>query len=69
MKILVIGTRGIPDIQGGIETHCQELYTRLANLGADITVITRKYYVKNKDSDNYKNVKLKHFYSRFFNLL
>ena len=33
MKIGVIGTRGFPEIQGGIETHCMELYTRIASLG------------------------------------
>ena len=26
MKIVVTGTRGIPGIQGGVETHCEELY-------------------------------------------
>lgn len=33
MKIVVIGTRGFPGIQGGVETHCQELYTRLVSKG------------------------------------
>ncbi len=30
MKIAVAGTRGFPGIQGGVETHCRELYTRIA---------------------------------------
>ena len=46
MRIGVIGTRGFPEIQGGIETHCMELYTRIAldsnNL---ITVYRRKPYL------------------------
>ena len=25
MKIGVIGTRGFPEIQGGLETHCMEV--------------------------------------------
>lgn len=37
MKIVVVGTRGIPDIQGGVETHCEELYPRLAAMGHDVT--------------------------------
>lgn len=45
MKIVVIGTRGIPEIQGGVETHCQELYPRIAAMGHDVTVIRRKPYV------------------------
>ena len=45
MKIGVIGTRGIPDIQGGIETHCQELYTRLAEIkGNQVTIYRRTPY-------------------------
>ena len=25
MKLVVTGTRGIPDIMAGVETHCKEL--------------------------------------------
>ncbi len=63
MKIIVLGTRGIPDIQGGVETHCEELYPRLADLGHDVTLITRAPYVKNKKIKSYKGVKLKHLYA------
>lgn len=45
MKIAVTGTRGIPDIQGGVETHCQQLYPRLAAMGHEITVFRRTPYV------------------------
>ncbi|MDR1121472.1 MAG: glycosyltransferase family 4 protein, partial [Dysgonamonadaceae bacterium] len=44
MKIAVAGTRGIPDIQGGVETHCQELFPRIASKGFDIIIIRRKNY-------------------------
>lgn len=57
MKVTVTGTRGIPDIQGGVETHCQELMPRLTALGHDITVIRRSCYVSGKLSE-YKGVKL-----------
>jgi len=64
MKIVVIGTRGIPDIQGGVETHCQELYPRLAQLGCDITVVTRTPYVpKEKRMTTYGKISLKHIYA------
>jgi glycosyltransferase involved in cell wall biosynthesis len=45
MKIVVLGTRGFPDVQGGVEKHAQELYGRLASLGCDVTVIARAPYV------------------------
>jgi glycosyltransferase involved in cell wall biosynthesis len=63
MKVIILGTRGIPDIQGGIETHCQELYPRLVELGADVTVITRKVYVNDLSILEYRGVKLKHIFS------
>ena len=46
MKIAVTGTRGIPNIMGGVETHCEELFPRLAAMGYDITVMRRNWYVK-----------------------
>lgn len=45
MKIAVIGTRGFPNIQGGVETHCENLYPRLVQRGCRIIVFTRKPYV------------------------
>ena len=45
MKIVVTGTRGIPNIMGGVETHCEELFPRIATKGYDVTVIRRKSYV------------------------
>lgn len=59
MKIVVIGTRGIPEIQGGVETHCQELYPRIAAMGHDVTVIRRTPYVNGTNSlATYRGVKL-----------
>lgn len=46
MKIAVIGLRGIPDVQGGIETHCQNLYPFIAKEGHDIYVFRRNRYNK-----------------------
>ena len=44
MKLVVTGTRGIPDIMGGVETHCEELF-RIADR-MDTTVIRRRSYVR-----------------------
>ena len=56
--IAVTGTRGIPSILGGIETHCEELYPLLYKTGKfDITVIRRSEYV-NDNLTEYKGVKL-----------
>ena len=45
IKVFVLGTRGFPDVPGGVEKHCEQIYPRLAKLGCDITVITRSPYV------------------------
>lgn len=48
MKIFVTGTRGMPDIPGGIEKHCQEIYARVADRGHEVYVAVRKPYVRYK---------------------
>ncbi len=58
MKIVVTGTRGIPNIMGGVETHCEELCPRLVALGEDVTVVRRTSYVKEPLTE-WKGVKLK----------
>jgi len=57
MKIVVTGTRGIPYIMGGVETHCEELFPRIAAMGEEVTVIRRKNYVRDTLTQ-WKGVKL-----------
>lgn len=57
MRIVVTGTRGIPNIMGGVETHCEELFPRIASKGNDVTVIRRKSYVHDTLSE-WQGVKL-----------
>lgn len=57
MKIVVTGTRGIPNIMGGVETHCEELFPRIAAMGEDVTIIRRKSYVRDTQTQ-WKGVKL-----------
>ncbi|KAA6315559.1 Capsular glucan synthase [termite gut metagenome] len=57
MKIVVTGTRGIPNIPGGVETHCEELFSRIAANGYAVTIIRRTNYVS-ENINEYKGVKL-----------
>lgn len=57
MKIVVLGTRGFPGVQGGVETHCENLYPRLAAKNCDVIVFTRAQYV-NPSIKEFKGVKL-----------
>ena len=57
MKLCAIGLRGIPDVMGGIESHCQQLYPRLVAQGAEVTILARSPYVENKPYQ-YQGVKV-----------
>lgn len=60
MKILVTGTRGVPNIPGGVEKHCQSLYPILVELGLEVTLVRRSCYLKdtNITVKEYKGIKL-----------
>ena len=62
MKVFVTGTRGIPDIPGGVEKHCQELYPIIAAKGHQILLSTRKPYVTGYQS-TWQRVYLVHTYA------
>jgi glycosyltransferase involved in cell wall biosynthesis len=47
---MVLGIRGIPAVQGGIETHAEQLYQRLASLGCNIEVVVRTPFAPAKVS-------------------
>lgn len=57
MKIFVTGLRGIPEIMGGVEIHCQELMPLIASQRPDwqLNVIGRGPYVAQKRS-SYRGV-------------
>ncbi|WP_039986628.1 glycosyltransferase family 4 protein [Paraglaciecola mesophila] len=57
MKICAIGLRGIPDVMGGIESHCQQLYPRLVAQGTEVTVLARSPYVQ-KTAYEFQGVKV-----------
>jgi len=46
MHIAVIGSRGIPASFGGIERHVEELYSRLAAMGCEVTIYCRAGYLE-----------------------
>lgn len=48
MRIDVIGTRGFPGIQGGVERHCERLYPQMK--GVSVRAFRRKPYVKTQQS-------------------
>jgi len=57
MKLAILGTRGIPANYGGFETFAEELSTRLAARGHDVTVYGRANNIR-YSGKTYKGVKL-----------
>lgn len=63
MRITVLGTRGIPDILGGVESHCEELYPRIIKNGKlNILLIRRTSYIR-QPLNRYKGIRLIDIYS------
>lgn len=58
MEIYVFGTRGFPNIQGGVESHCEKLYSSMPK-DINITIFRRKAYLNNgtKSINNPSNIK------------
>ncbi|WP_373991136.1 glycosyltransferase family 4 protein [Duganella sp. BuS-21] len=44
VRVMMLGLRGFPGVQGGVETHAEHLCQRLVALGCDVTVLARKPY-------------------------
>ena len=58
LRIVAVGLRGIPNIQGGIETHVAELYPRLARLGVQTTVVGRVRFRPAETPATWRGVRL-----------
>lgn len=49
LRIVVLGLRGIPEVQGGVERHCQNLYPHLVRMDHQVTLLARSPYVPAKE--------------------
>ncbi|MBD2388328.1 glycosyltransferase family 4 protein [Cylindrospermum sp. FACHB-282] len=60
MKIAVIGAKGLPPKQGGIEHHCAELYTRMVKQGHCVDLFARSSYTDCSwfKEDDYQGVRV-----------
>ena len=75
-RLFVFGTRGFPNVQGGVEKHCENIYPNLAHL-YDIYVFRRKPYLDKNALKTFKNIsfidlpstKIKGFEAFFHSLL
>ncbi len=55
-KVIFLGLRGVPEVQGGVETHVAALSVRMAQRGWQVEVLGRKPYLPSWTSYVWKGV-------------
>ncbi len=59
LHVMALGLRGMPNVPGGIEVHASELYPRLRELGATVTVLGRRPYRPVGGPDEWRGVTIR----------
>ncbi len=64
LRIMVLGLRGVIDVQGGIETHARRLYPLLARLGCDVEIVQRSaFFPRERRRPEWRGLKLTYLWS------
>ncbi len=63
MRVIMVGLRGFPEVQGGVETHAEHLCPRLAARGIDMEVVIRTPYMRHRKGDVWKGVRYRRIWS------
>jgi glycosyltransferase involved in cell wall biosynthesis len=63
LRITMLGIRGFPDVQGGAETHAQNLSARLVELGCEVEAIVRTPYVPRRGRSTFAGIRLVRLWS------
>jgi glycosyltransferase involved in cell wall biosynthesis len=58
LRVTMLGIRGFPDVQGGVEKHAEKLACALAALGCDVEAIVRSGYVAKERGARWRGIKL-----------
>ncbi len=57
LRIMMLGLRGFPNVQGGVETHAEHLCPLLARMGCEVTVLVRAPYQPKDIGPEWQGVK------------
>jgi glycosyltransferase involved in cell wall biosynthesis len=63
LRVTMLGLRGFPNVQGGVENHAQNLSLQLVELGCDVEVIVRSPYVPRARQRTWRDVKFVRLWS------
>jgi glycosyltransferase involved in cell wall biosynthesis len=58
LRVAMLGMRGFPNVQGGVEKHAEKLSCALADLGCEVEAIVRIGYVAKGQPARWHNVRL-----------
>lgn len=57
MRVMFLGLRGFPEVQGGVETHAEHLCPILAGLGCEVEVVVRSPYMPAEKGAGWRGVR------------
>jgi len=57
IKVAWLGLRGFPGVQGGVETHAEQLCPRLVEHGLEVSAITRRGYQRREVGPSWRGVR------------
>lgn len=63
LSVMVLGLRGFPRVQGGVEAHAEHLCAELAQLGCDVEVVVRDGYQPRDIPATWKGVRFRRLWA------
>lgn len=63
LRVMMLGLRGFPDVQGGIEAHAENLSRRLVEMGCDVEVVMRAPYVPARTGSAWRGVRVRRIWA------
>lgn len=63
LSVAWLGLRGFPGVQGGVESHAEQLCPMLQELGCEVTVLTRSPYQPASTGPRWRGVRLRRLWA------
>jgi glycosyltransferase involved in cell wall biosynthesis len=59
LNVMLLGLRGFPNVQGGVEKHAEHLFPILSNLGCKVNVLARSPYQPSNIGNEWKGIQFR----------